>query len=136
MAVRPGKMGNKGNTISVNMKGVEAASFIDAGRYIATVESIEKGISTKGYDKLTWVFNIFNDDMKKLGRIYHTTSLQPQALFSLKNILVNMGVEVPDGQLDLDLNDLIEGSVGVEVDIEEYEGKQKSKIVKFFPLED
>src|SRR5690606_29385003 len=64
------------------------------------------------------------------------TSLQPQALFSLRNTLEALGMEVPQTVVELDLDNLIGLKAAVSVEIEVYQGKEKSRVVEVFPLED
>src|SRR5690606_24400744 len=63
--------------------------------------------------------------------LYHNTSLQPQALFNLKNVLLALGYDVPDAVLRLNLRDLKGREAYVEVMHEMYEGKKRARIVQF-----
>src|SRR5690606_11994980 len=84
---------------------------------------------------LKWVLEII--DGKHKGKVlYHNTSLQPQALFSLRNTLEALGMEVPQTVVELDLDNLIGLKAAVSVEIEVYQGKEKSRVVEVFALED
>lgn len=127
---------NRKKKISVDFSGVESgggARAIPDGRYVGEIKKIEqKEGEDSGKPYLKWLFSTLKPDHKGAG-VYHNTSLQPQALFNLKNLLETMGVEVPDGELDLEIDEYIGNEVGYEIVNEDYQGKQSPKVVAFFP---
>ncbi len=120
-------MAKNRSLIEVDMRGVSSRGICPEGIHKVKVNKITREISeksTKPY--LAW----------ELGTsagytLYHNTSLQPQALFGLKNVLLALGYEVPDAVLRLDLRDLKGREAYVEVMHEMYEGKKRAKIVQF-----
>ena len=134
----------KNEVISVNFKDVpESGSLrIPAGDYIAKVKKVEKKTSQSS-DKpyLMWSLEIVSGgDKSAKGKVINTvTSLQPQALFNLRNFLVAIGIDVPAKALKLDLGKLIGKIIGITVEDDEYRGDdnrkvKKSAVVEVFPV--
>lgn len=71
-------------------------------------------------------------------KLYDNNSTSPAALWRLKSTLEALGVEVPDDAMDVDLAAIIEegNEVCVDVEMEEYQGKDKARIVGVYPAED
>lgn len=122
----------KSNVISVDFTGVEASGKVREGRQKLIVDGIpEVRVSERsGSEYISWKFKADG------GIIYHTTSLQPQALWNLRNTLEALGLEVPEGSLDIDLTELDGLECGAEIEHEVYQGKKRPVIVDLFPLEE
>lgn len=121
----------KSNSIKVDFTGVEASGNVREGRQMATVDEVEmKTSENSGNDYINWKLKA------KGGAIYHTTSLQVQSLWNLRNMLEAMGLEVPEGPLELELDEYAGMEVGVEVEHETYQGKKKPRIIDLFPIEE
>ncbi len=81
--------------VRVDFSGVEEGrARVKPGDYTLRVKKVElkKGDSGKDYINLTCVIVGGKSDGTTL---YHTCSLQPQALWNLRNTLVAMGLKVP-----------------------------------------
>ena len=117
----------RGRIVSVDFTDVESGGKIDDGEYICTVEEVEEKESESGNEYLNW-------KLKTEGgsTLYHITSLQPQALFNLKNTLEACGMEVPQSAFDVDLDSVIGAEVGVIVENETYQGKRRPRVVDLF----
>lgn len=122
----------KTNSVKVDFTGVESSGKLEAGRQLLTVDGVPelKTSENSGNDYINWKLK------GEGGTVYHTTSLQPQALWNLRNLLEAMGQEVPDGALDLDLDDYDGMELGAEIDHETYQGKKKPVVVDLFPLDE
>jgi hypothetical protein len=121
--------------ITVDFKGVEGKrQVIPEGDYTFRVDEVTKDMGDKG-EYLAWVFQVEEGD-KKGAKVWYNTSLTPQSLWNLRNLLETLGVEIPDGPLDIDLTELVDLSVGGTVVHEEWQGKDRARIADFFPLED
>jgi hypothetical protein len=121
--------------LTVDFTGVESGGrrSIPDGVYSAAVAKItEEEGSESGQPYLKWVFKVTGPTCKG-AQVYHNTSLQPQALFNLKNLLEAMGADDLDGEFELDLGSYIDEEVGFEIVNEEYQGKPSPKIVAFMP---
>ena len=125
-----------GRSVKVEMTGVESGGvLIPEGDYIVSVDEItqEEGASS-GKPYLKFVLVVSEGD-KKGSKLYHKTSLQPQALFNLKNTLIALGQPVPNKAMNIDLDSLEGESMMVSVGHEVYEGKKRSQVTDVFPLD-
>lgn len=128
------KPASKKVSISVDFEGVESGVVVPEDDYSVRVSEIEQKISdNSGEPYLAFIFEI-NDGPHSGKRLWHNCSLQPQALFNLRGVLEALGLEVPSGKMDLDIDDLIGLECGVAVQHETYNGKKKARIVEFVAL--
>lgn len=128
---RTSRKSKKANSLSVDFTGVESSGKVAEGRQLAEVIECEvKTSENTGNDYINWKLKA------KGGNIYHTTSLQPQALWNLRNTLEAMGMEVPESALELDLAEFPGMELGIEVENETYQGKKRPRIIDVFPVEE
>ena len=121
----------KGRIVSVDFEGVEGRTVIPEGEYVVKVVEVEEGESNNGNAKLSWKFEIIDGEYE--GKfLYYTSSLVKEALWRLRSLLEALGAEVPDSEMDIDLDELIDAEVNVSVELDTYEGKKQSKIVDFW----
>ena len=113
--------------IEVDMREVSSRGICPEGIHKVRVQKVTQEISEKSAKPyLAWEFRAPNGYI-----LYYNTSLQPQSLFHLKNVLLALGYEVPDAVLKLDIRDLKGREAYVEVMHEVYEGKKRARIVQF-----
>lgn len=136
MATSRKARGAKKSGIAVDFTGVETQVSLPEQDFLLEVEEVEQKTSdNSGADYLSFTFKIV--DGKFAGKkLWHNCSLQPQALFNLRGVLEALGMEIPAGPMELDPADLIGLQCGGAVQNETYEGKNKSRVVEFFPAED
>ncbi len=128
------KKSKKGNVVSIDFTGVEAGGvLIDEGKYEVEVTEVKQEESKEGNPYLSWEFKVISEEGKG-SKLWHNTSLQQQSLWSLRGLLEALGVEVPEEEMDLDLDDLVGRTIGAEVTHEEYNGKNKARISDFFTI--
>lgn len=121
-------MAKKGRSISVDMTDVESAGRVADGTYLAKVGEVEeKEGNDSGQPYLNWKLKIGT------STVYDVTSLQPQALWKLRNYLEALGMEVPTSSLDIDLDDLVDGELGVVIENEQFKGKDRPRVVDVLP---
>jgi hypothetical protein len=126
---------NRGNIVTVNMKGVEGKRpRIAPGEYASKVLEVTQEQGDKA-PYLAWVFEV-TEGKSEGAKLYLNTSLSKPSLWNLRGLLEAMDVEVPDDEMDIDLADMVDKEVLLIVDDEEYEGKKRSKVVDFGPLDD
>jgi len=138
MAKKSSRRGSKkGNTVKVGNLSEVSSGFkvIPEGVYQVTLTEAEAGESKNDKPKIDFTFEIA-EGKNKGSKLFHTCSLQPQALFSIKALLEALGFDIPTDEFELDINDLIGLECNVEVAHETYEGKKKSRIVEFINPED
>lgn len=122
----------KSAVVKVNFEGVEASGKVAEGRHLLTVDGAPevKTSEGSGNDYINWKFKAPG------GVIYHTTSLQPQALWNLRNVLESLGLEVEESMMDLDLSEMDGLTCGGEVEHETYQGKKRPRLIDIFPAEE
>lgn len=126
---------SKSNVVTVDFKGVEGKrQVIPEGDYTFRVEEVTKDMGDKG-EYLSWVFVVEEGD-RKGAKVWYNTSLTPQSLWNLRNLLETLGVEIPDGPLDIDLTELADLAVGGTVVHEEWQGKDRARIADFFAVDE
>jgi len=130
------KKKGKGEVISVDFTGVKGSNRVPEGEYKVKVVAITMEESEKSEQPyLKWELEI-TEGKHKGKKLYHITSLQPQALFNLRNTLEALGVEVEEKAMKLNLNDYIGLEMGVVVEIETYQGNARSRVVDVFNLDE
>ena len=120
--------------LNLNMKDVSVGGVIPEGEYIVTVDEVSVEESQQGNQYLKWVFKVL-DGKQKGSKIYHNTSLLPQSLFNLKNLLIALGVPVPDKAFQLNLDECEGCNCGVTITHETYDGKKRTRVTDVFPLD-
>lgn len=122
----------KGNTVSVNMKGVEGKrALAKEGKHLAKVIEATQEEGDKG-PYISWTLEVVGG--KSDGApLYNNTSLTKKSLWNLKAWLEALDVEVPDDEMDIDLDDMPDREIGVMVEHETYDGKPQARIVDFWP---
>lgn len=134
---RKGKSTKPKTTVSVNMKGVQSRQLLPEDDYrLVLVEAIA-GESQGGNDQIEWVFKV-NDGGKFDGqKLWLYTPLTENSLWKLHALLTALGIDVPDDELDLDLEQMVEDELelmGV-VQHEKYDGTKRSKLMDFYAIE-
>lgn len=119
--------------ISVDMSEVEARVTLPEGDYRLKVADIsqEEGANA---DYLKWKWEVTEGKFKGKN-IYDNTSLAPQALWRLANLLTTLGIDVPKGELDLDFDEIIGLEVQGMVEHEDYEGRPQARLSDFYPVD-
>lgn len=129
---------NKNKGIKVDLSGVETGrKAVPEGSYhVKLVEAtIEESQSTKGAQYIKMVFEV-TEGKHKGAKLFHNCSLQPQALFNLKAVLVAIGYEIPGKAFEFDIAEIIDSECDIEVANEIFEGKKKAVIVEFLDPDD
>lgn len=119
--------GRKAKTVKVDFQGVESNGIPEEGRQLATVADCTLEVSdNSGAQYLNWRFKCAG------GTAWHTASLQPQALWNLRNILEALGLEIPDGEIDIDPAEFVDMQIGLDIEHEVYQRKPKAVVVDVF----
>ena len=126
-----GRRGKK-NVVALDFTDVESGGGMPTpdGFYVATVASAEQEVSGSGNDMITvrWKTNIGSS-------VYDRFVLVPQSLWVLRTALECMGFDVPDGPMDLDVDDLVGNECGIEITNEEYEEKEQPRVTSYMPAD-
>lgn len=130
------RKGRSSSSVNVDLSGVEASrKTIPEGTYEVVVnEAIQKD-SRDGNPMIAFEFEV-TEGAHKGAKLYENCSLQPQALFKLKSVLLALGMDIPNKAFDLNLRDLVGLTCEVEVGHEVYEGKKRARILQYNDPED
>lgn len=135
MAVKSRK-GRASASVNVDLSGVEASrKTIPEGRYSLVVDSATQKSSREGNPMIAFEFSVAEGKYQG-SKLYENCSLQPQALFKLKSVLIALGMDIPNKAFDLDLKDLIGLTCEAEVGHETYEGKKRARILEYLDPND
>jgi hypothetical protein len=133
MARRPSRAPKK-NVVSIDFEGVESGGGgfkIPEGDYLMKVLKVEDTESDSGNSMFKWTFE--GQEKKAKGKKFYLYTVYdpPDSLWKLKSLLEALGTEVPDGALDLDLDEMIDLEIIGQVGDEEYQNKITSKLQDF-----
>lgn len=127
----------KSKKIKVNFEGVETRVLVPEGNYHAKVfcpPTLEDG---QQYPYLKWTFALIDDNEKiNNQKAYTNTSMAPQSLWNLRNLLETLGVETPDSEMELAPEDYVDLELMIRIEHETYEGKDRAKVTDFSMLEE
>lgn len=122
--------------IEIDMTGVEAWSstgILQPGDHTCKIVEAVETTSASGLPQLQITLESVSPDSAG-DQIRDWISLTPQARGRLKQLLEAAGVEVPDGRMTLDLDDLEGRRVKVLVRHAEYQGQLRSRVKAYeFP---
>ena len=135
-SAKPGRKakGKKKGSVTVDMGGVESG-----GRTIrdgwATAKIVDAEL-TEAKDSGNEMFKITMEVVngKQKAKVWDNLVLTPNALWKLKTLLEAAGVEVPDSEMDLSADDLLDLEFEVDIVNEEFEGKDRPKVASFAAL--
>lgn len=119
---------------TVDFSGVEDKNFLEPGKYTAKVKSVSKEEGSE-YPYLKWVLVVLGPTSKGT-EISHITSLKPSALFNLRNFLISCGVNVPKKAVSFDPSNIFGKTLGIEVAMREYNGKDYANVKRTFSASD
>lgn len=125
------RKGRSSSSVNVDLSGVEASrKAIPEGTYEVVVNEANQKSSRDGNPMISFEFEV-TEGAHKGAKLYENCSLQPQALFKLKSVLLALGMDIPNKAFDLNLRDLIGLTCEVEVGHEVYEGKKRARILQY-----
>jgi hypothetical protein len=112
----------------------ESGSFntrrVPAGDYLAKVTKVEDAQAKD--ETAMWVFTVKLNKYSQNAYPYYC-KLQENQLWKLRNLAIAGGLNVPKKRIKLDPNKLVGKMIGVTMEDDEYEGKEKSVIAAIFP---
>jgi hypothetical protein len=138
MARASARKAKKSNVISLDFEGVESGGGgfkIPEGEYLMKVIKVEDTESDAGNSMFKWTFE--GQEKKAKGKKFYLYTVYdpPDSLWKLKSLLEALGTDVPDGALDLDLDEMVDLELIGQVGDEEYQGKTTSKLQDFSPVD-
>lgn len=123
----------KSNTISLDLSKVEGrVSFTEGDHLLEVMEVTQEEGSKAPY--LNWKFKAAEGECEG-AIVYNNTSLSEQSLWNLRTLLEALGVEIPDSEFDIDLDELVGLEVMGSIELETYEGKKRPRLADFWAAE-
>lgn len=116
------------------MKGVEGKRpLAPEGEHLVKVVNVEQR-EGQNAPYFAWEFEIASG--KYAGaKVWNNTSLAPQALWNLRGTLEALGIDIPDDDTDIDLDDLVGKECIVVIQHEDYDGKKQARVQDILPAE-
>lgn len=114
------------------------AAHVPEGDYLLQVKgcSLQHKKDDESSKYLRWIFAIVKPSTHShAGSVYHNTTLREEGLWSLRNLLEDLGIRVPKAAVDLPLAAIVKKApmVGATLqDSEPYNDKIKSEIAATF----
>lgn len=137
----PSKLTVDFSNVEDRREGGGKAAHVPEGDYLLQVVGVEL-MSKKDDPKskyLKWRFKIVEPSrFTSKGTVYNNTTLKPEGLWALRNLLEDMGLKVEKKALDLPLAAIVKKQPifgATLADGDEYNGKVKSEIVSTFKKE-
>ena len=111
------------------------AAHVPEGDYLAKPVNAELRKSEKSGSKyLSWRFQIVEPKKFKGKTLYDRTSLKPDALWNLRNLIFSaVGKNIAGRVVNLDPESIYGKVLCITVEDDEYEGKLRSQIVDYQP---
>lgn len=103
------------------------------GDYLATILSVVEEESKNGNDM--WVYAIQLSDNKTCVYPHHCV-LDPDSLWKVRNLFMAAGIEVPKKRMNVNPERIVGEEIGISLEDDEYEGREKSVIVNVFNADD
>jgi hypothetical protein len=128
---------NKGSVHVGDMSGVEAGrKAVPEGKYHVRVAAATKEKAKDNGNDYIKLELAITEGKYKGSKLFHNCSLQPQALFNLKGVMLALGMTIPKKAFDLPLSDMVDLECIVDVVHELYEGKKRPNVTAFFGLDE
>lgn len=125
------RKGRSSSLVNVDLSEVEVSrKAIPEGTYEVVVNEATQKDSRDGNPMIAFEFEVV-EGAQRGAKLYENCSLQPQALFKLKSVLLALGMNIPNKAFDLNLRDLVGLTCEVEVGHEVYEGKKRARILQY-----
>jgi len=129
----------RGNSVKVDFTGVEAGGgsvLFPEGPQLFEVDDVtEEEGADSGQPYLAFVLKA-TDGTHEGKKAYDNFSLQPQALWKLRGFMEAAGLEVEDGEMEIDIDSFKGIVVMADVIHEDYKGKPKTRINGYSAAED
>lgn len=127
--------------LRIDFTGIEGGAMfvrVPEGDYALKISKIDlKKGKESGNQYLMFQFKTVKGPAGGVNKMVpHSCSLQKQSLWNLRNLIEACGKPVPSKAVKLDLDKMIGWECAGTIIDDEYEGKKKSTISAFFPMED
>ena len=119
----------------ISAKDAEGAPpIIPEGDYVAAFIDAEEAISQSQNEMIVVKVEILEGEYKSRG-LKDYLVFTDGAKWKLAQVLVAIGIDIPEGDFELAPEDLIGKTFGIRTIEEEYNGKPTAKIDRYYPLD-
>jgi Protein of unknown function (DUF669) len=125
----------RSTSVSIDFTGVQSRQKLPEDDYLAVVDEVNQTESQSGNDQLEFVFKVKEGKFEG-NNLWFYCPLTENSLWKLHGLLTALGVDVPDDEMDLDLEDLPGRELMAVVTHEVFEGVRRSKMTDFYPVEE
>jgi uncharacterized protein DUF669 len=129
------KKAKRSSVVSINFTGVQSRQKLPEDDYLVVVEEVNQTESASGNDQLEFVFKV-KEGKYEDNPLWFYCPLSDTSLWKLHGLLTALGEEVPDDEMDVDLEDLVGKELMAVVTHETFEGVKRSKMTDFYPVEE
>lgn len=121
-----------GDDVKVDFANIPTSDWPPEGPHVGRVMKCDPQKAKDGSPMLYWEFEIVNDEGVTYRRVWTNTSLKPNALWRLRDLVNACGVfPGPDG---FKRSEMMGKTLRLMIKHEEYGGKQYAKIDDYAPL--
>lgn len=127
----------KSNIVTVNFKGVQSRQTLPEDDYLVKLVEVNQTTSGNDNDQLEFIFEV--EEGKYEGqKLWFYCVLTDTSLWKLHGLLTAMGEEVPDDEMDIDIEELVENEprLMAVVQHDTFEGTKRSKMMDFYAVEE
>lgn len=129
------KKSKKTSSVKVNFKNVESRRTPPEGDYILQVLEAEAGTSSSsGGDQIVFTLEIAKGEFKG-QKVWFYCPLAENSLWKLHAFLTALGIDVPEDETEIDLEELVGLEVVGVLTHETYQGKKRAKMTDFDSVE-
>lgn len=104
------------------------------GDYRGKIIKCTEGDSKSGKPMITYI--IQDTDRASATYAYYCPTEKIDQLWKFRNLLIASGLQVPQKKIAVDPQRIVGKSIGMTLETEEYNGKEKSSITSVFPESD
>ena len=120
----------KTSSVKVNFKGVESRRTPPEGDYALEILEANSSQSSGGNDQIEFILEISRGEYKGT-KLWFYCPLMENSLWKLHAFLTALGEEVPEDEIDIDLDDLVGKEVVGVLTHETYQGRKRAKMTDF-----
>lgn len=115
----------------------ESGSFrprrVEEGEYVGKITNVEDHTSNKGGEG--WVFTFILDDNARNSYPIYVQS-DDKSAWKVRKLMIAAGLKAPKSLIMFDPNKLVNRKIGVYMEDDEYEGREKSNVADFIPVDE
>lgn len=125
----------RSSTVNIDFTGVHSRQRLPEDDYLVSLYEVNNTESQAGNDQLEFIFKV-KEGKYEDNQLWFYCPLTENSLWKLHGLLTAMGIDVPDDEMELDLEDLPGKELMAVVTHEVFEGTKRSKMTDFYPIEE